>query len=555
MPGLSHPIRSIPNQSQLTYFPWQRYLEMRKVTHMVNQIVTVLVQDFPWLKLLSALAEKPLASKQVIVDFDHVMDPYVLDDSDANALSKRLGVGAAAGATWGKWLAFFKQEQWNPYFQVKQESAHHSSDSRHTKIKAYDQKLHEKLLQLDEQLGKDRIDFKSKSGWTLWLAKKRLTYIRNLYFDALPVEKAGEPDILSNNASMQDKMKASLEKMKNQQSMQFSRKMVLFMTIMFAIMAVGTLAIIAGSGVLGASLAAFVGHGGIKIILAPSVWLASHALPSMSSWLFIPVASSFIANALVWIHSSLYAETTWRLWPFHKPHFSYDRIQNLNSAYHAFIDQIKHLNFLRLPGEEFRANDSFVTLATWKIVLKTCVNPLRLGYSVLSLVHGVLNIICDLLAHFVGMLFDFVSHYRLSVSNELADLLKLPIDFVFTLAYLSAEIIIKATDVVWNLVLPTLGKVFIGLPLTAKLAWDQRNSQSPAPNNSSTATIVAVTGGTQISKTSPPEVAASSTQYSTDHPGSGTSSVPIPSVVDESATSLLNESDSDKEQEVGLTSV
>jgi len=542
MPGLSQPIRFIPNKSQLRYFPWQRYLEMRKVTHQVADIMR---------DVAVSIADPSGAGTTVPIDLEADMKPFVLADKDVRELNNKLGEKLSAGTTWGKWLAFFKQESWNPYFQVLQEHAHESASTRHKKIEEYNQQLHKKLQAVYKQLDTRRLSPNSRALWTVWLAKKRIAYIRDLYFDPIPQDADKEVDAVDTKGSVEDKVKSGFDSVKKYQGMTTSRKVTFLMTVMFAVLAVGTLAVIAGSGILGAPLAAVVGWGAIKVILAPSVWLASLALPSMSTWYFIPMAVSFIANALIWIHSAMFAETSWRFLPFHKPHMQVTRVNDFNLGFKALMEQFKHLSFLRLPGEEARKNDSFVTLDNWQIVLKACFNPLRLVYATLSLVHGVLNFAIDLVARFVGLFFSFDINYQHKASSFVAGLFKAPVDVVFTVVYLSAEIIIKATDVVWNLVLPTLGKLFIGGPLTAKLAWDHRKQKNTAPTTSSRA-------HTTLSKKSIPQPENSTSTNDADSSSqSSTSDPPVYSRRQEThplPSSAPGDQGSDKEDEAGLTS-
>ena len=508
MPGLSAPIRYLKPAAQLNYFPWQRYQTLRQITQEVDDIlndlqqgiavVTEALQAIQSNKLsemdnqdsklsisISSVGQQASKDKQRTVSFIKLLQPYALSAESCEGLNNYLGVNFFSGGSLGKWLAFLKPYQWNKFHKIKQEMSLGEHDTHYDKIKNYDHQLSLNLIRVSEALKsllsnkekckKTKIAVWNKTYWMLHLTYKRIISIHNLYFDTKNLATSDTVSGFNLSDSASDTEKSLTKTFGEMQKLQSSRYMTLVTTMVAVFMAIGLLGTLAASGIFGAPLAILVGWGGMKTLLAPFMWGVAHVMPTPSSWFFIPVAVAIMTSALTSIHSTLFSETTWRLSPFQKPHLQNKHNDDLTSYRKAIVNQLKHLKCLRLPSEKYYNDEPYATLNDWQIVFKTLCNPLRLSYAILSLLHGMINfsidvsvrIICSPLGILEGTLYK-------KMSRMMACVLKAPIDCAATLVSLVLEIMIKATDVIWNWVLPTLGKIFFGIPQAMAVYFDYR---------------------------------------------------------------------------------
>ena len=448
MPGLSQPIRFMSAKTQLKRFPWQRYQELLKIQGQVDEICQELQRALG--NHLQVLATLPGYDKNVKPPqtFASLMAQYALHEEDCKALNNRLGAGFSAGGTSGKYLANWRSDDRNPFYQVTQEQVHgERNTTRQAKIEAFD-------AQLDTNIGRLIIHLKSAGkGWkqlSVWAARSRLKAMRARLFD-----------MKEKTAKIDNEKKRSV--FKRLQSMQTpSRKMIVFQLLMFSLFFVGCLAVIAATGAFGAPLVAFVGIGAVKTLLAPAVWLASLGGAKIGG-LFIAKTIMYGLMFLNSIHFLSYIETKWRLWPFHKPHLSTKLSTDvLVNTFNAFKQQLATFAFLRLPDEQ-HGNNKFSTYNNSEILLKTLCNPLRLVYATLYISHGLLNLAIDIMANVIGFFIGRIDNNAgRHTSTFIANLLKAPLDVLLTGVAMVVEVLVKVTDVVWSIVFPLLGKLTFG---------------------------------------------------------------------------------------------
>ena len=448
MPGLSQPIRFMSAKTQLKRFPWQRYQELLKIQGQVDEICQELQRALG--NHLQVLATLPGYDKNVKPPqtFASLMAHYALHEEDCKALNNRLGAGFSAGGTSGKYLANWRSDDRNPFYQVTQEQVHGERNTiRQAKIEAFD-------AQLDTNIGRLIIHLKSGGkGWkqlSVWAARSRLKAMRARLFDMK--EKTAKTD--------NEKKRSVFKRLQSMQTP--SRKMMVFQLLMFSLFFVGCLAVIAATGAFGAPLVAFVGIGAVKTLLAPAVWLASLGGAKIGG-LFIAKTIMYGLMFLNSIHSLLYIETKWRLWPFHKPHLSTKlNTDVLVNTFNAFKQQLATFAFLRLPDEQHGSN-KFSTYNNSEILLKTLCNPLRLVYATLYISHGLLNLAIDIMAHVIGFFIGRIGNEAgRHTSIFIANLLKAPLDVLLTGVAMVVEVLVKITDVVWSIAFPLLGKLTFG---------------------------------------------------------------------------------------------